>query len=105
LHALEKGQFEMFGILTAIALLNGCPGPHFLCHSLASFILDNQVEVVLDDVPAESEFKTKLIQIIISCPIWFFLFGFFIFHAYYIMPNLVFEEITRVKQRYANLWI
>ena len=53
----------MFGILTAIALLNGCPGPHFLCHSLASFILDNQVEVVLDDVPAESEFKTKLIQI------------------------------------------
>jgi hypothetical protein len=63
LHALEEGQFEMFGILTAIALLNGCPGPHFLCHSLASFILDNQVEVVLDDVPAESEFKTKLIQI------------------------------------------
>ncbi|CAB4014342.1 G2 M phase-specific E3 ubiquitin- ligase [Paramuricea clavata] len=63
LHALEEGQFEMFGILTAIALLNGCPGPHFLCHSLASFILDNQLEVVLDDVPAESEFKTKLIQI------------------------------------------
>ena len=63
LHALEEGHYEMFGKLTAIALLNGCPGPHFLCHSLASFILDNPVEVVLDEVPAESEFKTKLIQI------------------------------------------
>ncbi len=63
LHALEEGQFELFGKLTAIALLNGCPGPHFLCHSVASFILDNPVEVVLEEVPAESEFKTKLVQI------------------------------------------
>ncbi len=63
LHALEEGQFELFGKLTAIALLNGCPGPHFLCHSVASFILDNPVEVVLEEGPAESEFKTKLVQI------------------------------------------
>ena len=63
LHALEEGQFEFFGKLTAVALLNGCPGPHFLCHSVASFILDNPQEVGLDEVPTESEFKTKLVQI------------------------------------------
>ena len=63
LNALEEGQFEMFGKLTALALLNGCPGPHFFCYSVASFILDNPVEVVLDEVPLESEFKTKLSQI------------------------------------------
>ena len=35
------------------------------------------------------------------------LYQFLVSHSLlgYIMPNLVFEEITRVKQRYANLWI
>ena len=63
LNALEEGQFEMFGKLTALALLNRCPGPHFLCHSVASFILEKSVDVILDEVPQESEFKTKLAQI------------------------------------------
>ena len=63
LYALEEGQFEFFGKLTAVALLDGCPGPHFLCHSVVSFILDNPQEVGLDEVPTESEFETKLVQI------------------------------------------
>ena len=63
LYALEEGQFEFFGKLTAVALLNGCPGPHFLCHSVVSFILDNPQDVGLDEVPTESEFETKLVQI------------------------------------------
>ena len=54
MHALEEGQFEIFGKFTAIALLNGYPGPHFLCDSVASFFLDNPQEVSLYEVPAES---------------------------------------------------
>lgn len=53
-----------FGKLIALALLNGCPGPHFLCQSVASFInLDNSIEVVLNEVPTESEIKAELLEI------------------------------------------
>ena len=40
LDAVAKGLFEMFGKLVAIALLNGCPGPHFFTPMVAGFILD-----------------------------------------------------------------
>ena len=70
MHALEEGQFEMFGILTAIALLNGCPGPHFLCRSLASFILDNPVEVVLNQSLKQNLFRFKAVIMNLSFQIY-----------------------------------
>lgn len=63
LHALQDGKFEMLGKLTAIALLHGCPGPHFFCPSLASYVLEIPKDVELGEVPEESECKSKLTEI------------------------------------------
>lgn len=35
----------------------------FFCHSLAAFFLDKPMEVVLEEIPSESEFKAKLLEI------------------------------------------
>ena len=36
--------FETFGKLVAVALLNGCPGPHFFTPMVAGFMLDTPQE-------------------------------------------------------------
>ena len=51
LEALSKGLFELFGKLVAIALVNGCPGPHFLTPIVAGFLLDIPQEPRLEEVP------------------------------------------------------
>ena len=66
LEALDKGLFELFGKLVAIAIINGCPGPHFFTRMVAGFILDIPQEPDLDEVPHECEFLTKL-KTISSC--------------------------------------
>ena len=63
LEAVAKGLFETFGKLVAIALLNGCPGPHFFTPMVAGFILDIPQEPHLTEVPDECEFLTQLTNI------------------------------------------
>ena len=60
---MAKGLFETFGKLVAIALLNGCPGPHFFTPMVAGFILDIPQEPHLTEVPYECEFLTQLTNI------------------------------------------
>lgn len=59
-EALDKGLFELFGKLVAIAIINGCPGPHFFTPLVAGFILDLPREPHLDEVPDECEFLPQL---------------------------------------------
>ena len=66
LEALDKGLFELFGKLVAIAIINGCPGPHFFTRMVTGVILDIPQEPDLDEVPHECEFLTKL-KTISSC--------------------------------------
>ena len=63
LEAVAKGLFETFGKLVAIALLNGCPGPHFFTPMVAGFILDIPQEPHLTEVPDDCEFLTHLTNI------------------------------------------
>ena len=63
LEAVAKGLFETFGKLVAIALLNGCPGPHFFTPMVAGFILDIPQEPHLTEVPDDCEFLTQLTNI------------------------------------------
>lgn len=63
LEAVAKGLFETFGKLVAIALVNGCPGPHFFTPMVAGFILDIPREPHLTEVPDDCEFLTQLTNI------------------------------------------
>ena len=63
LEAVAKGLFETFGKLVAIALVNGCPGPHFFSPMVAGFILDIPREPHLTEVPDDCEFLTQLTNI------------------------------------------
>ena len=55
LEALSKGLFELFGKLLAIALVNGCPGPHFLTPIVSRILSDIPQEPQLEEVPEECE--------------------------------------------------
>ena len=63
LEAMAQALFETFGKLVAIALLNGCPGPHFFTPMVAGFILDIPQEPHLTEVPDDCEFLTQLTNI------------------------------------------
>ena len=63
LEAVAKGLFETFGKLVTIALVNGCPGPHFFSPMVAGFILDIPREPHLTEVPDDCEFLTPLTNI------------------------------------------
>ena len=67
LEALSKGLFELFGKLVAIALVNGCPGPHFLTPVVAGFLLGIPQEPQLEEVPQECEFVSQLKNISSRC--------------------------------------
>ena len=67
LEALDQGLFELFGKLVAIAIVNGCPGPHFFTPMVAGFILDIPQEPDLDEVPDECEFLPHLNNVSSSC--------------------------------------
>ena len=60
-------MFELFGKLVAIALVNGCPGPHFLTPVVAGFLLDIPQEPQLEEVPEEREFVNQLKKISSCC--------------------------------------
>ena len=66
-EALSKGLFELFGKFVAIALVNGCPGPHFLTPMVAGFLLDIPQEPQLEEVPEECEFVNQLKNISSYC--------------------------------------
>ena len=67
LEALSKGLFELFGKFVAIALLNGCPAPHFLTPMVAGFLLDIPQESQLEEVPEKCEFVNQLKNISSCC--------------------------------------
>ena len=58
-------MFELFDKFVAIALLNGCPGPHFLTPMVAG--LDIPQEPQLEEVPEECEFVNQLKNISSCC--------------------------------------
>ena len=55
LDGLRKGTFELFGKLVEVALVNGCPGPHFFCPLLAGYLLDVEQKPTLDEIPKDCE--------------------------------------------------
>lgn len=60
LDGLRKGIYGLFGKLVAIALVNGCPGPHCFCPLLASYVLHAQQNPSLDEVPRYCEFRAQI---------------------------------------------
>ena len=67
LDSLEKGTFELFGKLVAVALVNGCPGPHFFCPLLAGYLLDVEKKPTLDEIPKDCEFLGQIRKVSESC--------------------------------------
>ena len=67
LDSLEKGTFKLFGKLVAVALVNGCPGPHFFCPLLAGYLLDVEKKPTLDEIPKDCEFLGQIRKVSESC--------------------------------------
>ena len=61
-HKVESGQFEIFGKVTALALLHGFSGPHYFCMPLTQFMLSREKVNSNEHVP-DYDVKEKLDQI------------------------------------------
>eukprot|EP00111_Clytia_hemisphaerica_P013272 TCONS_00038973-protein len=62
---LQNKEYQIFGYLTALALVHGCCGPRYFCQSLTDFILTGNAEPTIDEI-ADPEIKQKL-QKIAAC--------------------------------------
>ena len=60
-------NIELFGKLVAVALVNGCPGPHFFCPLLAGYLLDVEKKPTLDEIPKDCEFLGQIRKVSESC--------------------------------------
>ena len=67
LDSLEMGTFELFGKLVAVALVNGCPAPHFFCPLLAGYLFDVEKKPTLDEIPKDCEFLAQIRKVSESC--------------------------------------
>ena len=64
-HRLEKKEFEYFGKLVALSLINGCDGPHNWCQNLIQYVLDPDDVAIHYDIEAipDGEVKAKMMEL------------------------------------------
>ena len=53
--------------LVTVALVNGCPSPHFFCPLLAGYLLDVEKKPTLGEIPKDCEFLGQIQKVSESC--------------------------------------